>query len=394
MVALSPAVSLWVSSVSILLLLDELSDSLFTNKLSTEAPFFSGVLFYLSKWYTKRELGLRMSIFYSGSLLSGAFGNLIASGILNGMDGERGITAWQWLYIIEGAITITVGLVICVILPDFPEDWKMLSAEMRSVASRRLAVDTTEVDADENGTKGQIEGLKQAMCDIKTYLLAIAFHCIVGASGFQNYFPSLTEQLGYSKTISLVLVAPPYIFMVFYSMAHSHFSDRFNNRFWFFVYPIPITIVGYVLYIATESFGARYASFFLMIFVFTQFGTFFSWIANAIPRPPAKRAAAYGFINAVGNAASIWTPYTYREQDEPRYAPAMGICIALQVLGGIIAVILDQYTRHQNRQLARIEDMDVELSGRSLRALEKTAQKNNMSLEEARQLQVGFRYML
>lgn len=45
-----------------------------------EAPFFAGVLFYLSKWYTKEELNLRMSIFYSGSLISGAFGNLIAAG--------------------------------------------------------------------------------------------------------------------------------------------------------------------------------------------------------------------------------------------------------------------------------------------------------------------------
>ena len=335
-----------------------------------------------------------MSIFYSGSLLSGAFGNLIAAGILDGMDGKRGITAWQWLYIIEGAITVTFGLIITVVLPDFPENWKMLSEEMRSVAARRLAVDAAEVDIDDSGSKGQIQGLKDALCDIKTYMLAIAFHCIVGASGFQNYFPSLTEQLYDNKIISLVLVAPPYVFMVFYSLAHSHFSDRFNNRFWFFVYPIPITIVGYVLYMETTSFGSRYASFFLMIFVFTQFGTFFSWIANAIPRPPAKRAAAYGFINAIGNSASIWTPYTYRQQDEPEYKPAMGICIALQVLGGIMAIILDQYTRHQNRQLARMEDMEVELSGRDQRKLEKTAQMNNIGLEQARQLQRGFRFML
>lgn len=50
-----------------------------------------------------------MSIFYSGSLLSGAFGNLIAAGILKGLAGQRGLTAWQWLYIIEGAITCTIG---------------------------------------------------------------------------------------------------------------------------------------------------------------------------------------------------------------------------------------------------------------------------------------------
>lgn len=75
-----------------------------------EAPFFAGVLFYLSKWYSKSELNLRMAIFYSGSLLSGAFGNLIAAGILRGMNGTAGMAAWQWLYIIEGVITIAVRL--------------------------------------------------------------------------------------------------------------------------------------------------------------------------------------------------------------------------------------------------------------------------------------------
>lgn len=62
-----------------------------------EAPFFSGVLFYLSKWYTKEELNLRTSIFYSGSLVSGAFGNLIAAGILSGLAGAQGKSAWQWV---------------------------------------------------------------------------------------------------------------------------------------------------------------------------------------------------------------------------------------------------------------------------------------------------------
>ena len=64
-----------------------------------EAPFFAGVLFYLSKWYTKGELNLRMSIFYSASLLSGAFGPLIAAGILSSktLTGYHGITAWQWV---------------------------------------------------------------------------------------------------------------------------------------------------------------------------------------------------------------------------------------------------------------------------------------------------------
>jgi hypothetical protein len=54
------------------------------------------ILFYLSKWYTKKELNLRMSLFYAGSLLSGAFGSLIAAGILKGLAGHDGLDAWQW----------------------------------------------------------------------------------------------------------------------------------------------------------------------------------------------------------------------------------------------------------------------------------------------------------
>lgn len=73
-----------------------------------EAPFFPGVLFYLSKWYTRKELNLRMSIFYSGSLISGAFGSLIAAGILDGLDHAMGMRAWQWLYIIEGWCVISL----------------------------------------------------------------------------------------------------------------------------------------------------------------------------------------------------------------------------------------------------------------------------------------------
>lgn len=161
-----------------------------------EAPFFAGVLFYLSKWYTKAELNLRMSIFYSGSLLSGAFGNLIAAGILKGLAGKDGLAAWQWLYIIEGSITMAIGIIIVFVLPDFPHTWKLLSDEMKHVANRRMAIDAAEADVDEGGAMSQVRGMKLAFTDPKTYLLAIAYHGITGAAGFQNFFPTLTETLG------------------------------------------------------------------------------------------------------------------------------------------------------------------------------------------------------
>lgn len=263
---------------------------------------------------------------------------------------------------------------------------------MKDVANRRLAIEAAEADVDEEGGMSQVRGMKLAFTDIKTYVLALAYMCITGAAGFQNYFPTLTATLGYNDVISLLLVAPPYIFMVFYSLFHSHMSDRFRQRFWFFIAPIPITLAGFIMFMVCDGFGPRYASFFLMIFIFAQNGTLYGWISNAIPRPPAKRAAAYAFINAFGNSASIWTPYTYRKEDKPYYRTAMGVNIALQMIGFGCAVFLRFYLVHLNKRQDRMENMDAELTEGDRRRLQKTADVERIDLSEARALQKGFRY--
>lgn len=61
-----------------------------------QAAYFPGCLFYLSCWYTRKELAFRSAILYSGSLISGAFAGLIAAGITQGMDGKLGLPAWRW----------------------------------------------------------------------------------------------------------------------------------------------------------------------------------------------------------------------------------------------------------------------------------------------------------
>jgi hypothetical protein len=72
---------------------------------------------------------------------------------------------------------------------------------------------------------------------------------------------------------NLLLAAPPYIFMVIWSLLHSLASDRVGNRFWFFIYPVPIVLTGCFIFMFAENNGARYFSLFLMIFIFAMNGT-------------------------------------------------------------------------------------------------------------------------
>lgn len=61
-------------------------------------------------WYRRHECGLRMAIFFSAATAAGAFGGLLARGIVE-MDDIGGRPGWAWIFIIEGIITFAVGKV-------------------------------------------------------------------------------------------------------------------------------------------------------------------------------------------------------------------------------------------------------------------------------------------
>lgn len=137
-----------------------------------EAAYFPGCLFFLSSWYTRKELGFRTAIMFSGSLLSGAFSGLISAGITHGLDGARGMRAWRWLFIIEGAITVVVALGAFWVLPNFPTTTGWLTEKERELAVWRLEED---VGVEDFGVgEGQERfwwGFKLAFADPKTFIL-------------------------------------------------------------------------------------------------------------------------------------------------------------------------------------------------------------------------------
>lgn len=60
-------------------------------------------------WYRRHECGFRMAIFFSAATAAGVFGGLLARGIME-LRGEAGLAGWQWIFIIEGILTVAVGM--------------------------------------------------------------------------------------------------------------------------------------------------------------------------------------------------------------------------------------------------------------------------------------------
>lgn len=67
----------------------------------TEAVFFPGVIYFLSAWYTKNELGKRLAVLFIFQMLGSAFGGFVAAACLT-LDGRYGLAGWRWLFIVYG----------------------------------------------------------------------------------------------------------------------------------------------------------------------------------------------------------------------------------------------------------------------------------------------------
>ncbi|KAK6539869.1 hypothetical protein TWF694_008708 [Orbilia ellipsospora] len=335
-----------------------------------EASFFPGCLFYLSSWYTKKELSLRTAILYSGSLISGAFSGLIAAGITSGLNGKAGLSAWRWLFILEGSITVFIAFFIWIVIPDFPKTTKWLTEEERQLACWRLERDVGEEDWSGSEAQKVMHGLKLAFTDIKMYVLMALVTCIVASGSITNFFPIVVGTLGYGKIQTLLLTTPPYVLATIVVLSNAWHADRSAERYLHIIIPLSISVVTFIIAASTLNTAARYvAMMFMPASVYGGYVCALSWISSTLPRPVTKRAAALAAINAISNASSIWTAYMYTKGSAPRYAIAMGVNCGTSFLAVIFATVLRTILVRLNKKLDREEEHAGTGDGQSATAL-------------------------
>lgn len=105
------------------------------------------------------------------------------------MDGTRGLRAWRWMFIIEGAITVAIAIASFFILPNFPRTTSWLTEEERQLATWRLEEDIGQDDWVDSKHQSFLVGTKLAFTDIKTYVLMFMLFGFVAAGTVTNFFP-------------------------------------------------------------------------------------------------------------------------------------------------------------------------------------------------------------
>ncbi|CAK7201568.1 hypothetical protein SEUCBS139899_004274 [Sporothrix eucalyptigena] len=326
-----------------------------------EAPFFVGVAFLFSGWYTRRELGLRLGIFFCAAMLSGAFGGLFAAGIAAAFAHNK-IHSWRWLFIIEGAATVVFAAICAFVIPDWPTTTKWLTEEEKALGVVRLIEDAGQEEED----IGMQQGLKIAASDYRVWLCIVGQLCIQAVASLTNFLPTLVATFGYSTINTLLLTAPPYIATALFCLFNTWYSDRTSQRSPHMIYPSIAALIGIIITLATTKTAPRYFSLFLMLpGTYGCFQISNAWMANIASRPQKARAIALAMNNSIGNLALVWTPYLYPSSAGPRYTTAWSVNLALTVVTIASSAVLSLALRRANKRLdaaeaAAVAELDLD----------------------------------
>jgi hypothetical protein len=155
-----------------------------------------------------------------------------------------------------------------------------------------------------------------------------------------------------SSVVSLLLTAPPYVLGVIATYLNATHADKTGERYWHITIPLWVAVAAYIIAATTTQVAPRYLSMMLMVpSVYSGFVVALAWISNTLPRPPAKRAAALAFINAVSNCSSIYASYMYPKSADPQYTVAMVVNCVTAFIAICAATVMRMVLVRLNKKL-------------------------------------------
>jgi ACS family tartrate transporter-like MFS transporter len=190
-----------------------------------EAGMTPGATLYLSRWFPQAARGRAIGAFYSATALAIVIGGPLSGALLE-MPGWLGLRPWQWMFIIEAAPTVIIGLFITRILADDPHDARWLDQQERTVL-----VDALDRERRVTGAHN-VNGGWAALKNWRLWVLFATYICISG-----NFFsmiawlPQIIRHLQNLRPFEIGLItAVPYLISIVLMYLVGWHSDRTGTR--------------------------------------------------------------------------------------------------------------------------------------------------------------------
>uniref|UniRef100_A0A8H7NPM6 Major facilitator superfamily (MFS) profile domain-containing protein n=1 Tax=Bionectria ochroleuca TaxID=29856 RepID=A0A8H7NPM6_BIOOC len=271
-----------------------------------EAGFYPTCVSYLSFFYTRFDLAIRIAIFYGQYAIAGAFAGAISFGIFHLKSGS--LRNWQYLFIIEGVLTCAVAIMAWFMLPSGPGSAWFRTAEERKFATERMQRDTALYIRHEYGEDGLEQDrltrrdIVEALKDWKLWFVLVFNICAsVPTQAFSVFMPLVVQGLGYSSIEANLMTIPPYVCGAVGLFLFAWSSDKRMERGFHIIAGIGIGVVGLII------------------------------AATVNANEPGKRTLILG-INGFGNLAGVIGSQVYDAKYGPSYRVSFFITLGIAIV--------------------------------------------------------------
>ncbi|WP_116810949.1 MFS transporter [Steroidobacter cummioxidans] len=298
-----------------------------------EAGFFPGIIFYLTCWFPSQHRARIIALFMIALPMSSVIGAPISTSLL-GIE-AAGLKGWQWMFLLEAAPTIILGIAVLAVLPDRPSDAEWLNEDEKRWLQRELAREHS------GATEGHASSLREALTLPRVWRHGLVYFCIlVGLYGFSFWLPQIIASLGRLTNVQVGLVTMiPYSLACIGLVLWGRHSDATAERSWHVALPMllgaaALTVSGWTS-APMLAFGALCLA---AVGIYSGLPSFWALASRGLQG--AAAAGAIALINSLGNfggflgPAAIGLAKTYTDS----YAASLLLIAVFLAIGAVLVI--------------------------------------------------------
>jgi MFS family permease len=301
---------------------------------AAEAGFFPGVIYYLTKFFPSAYRSRTIALFMMAAAGTGIVGAPLSGAILS-MHGVGGMAGYKWLFLLEAAPSLLLGIVLFLRLPNGPEEAKWLEPSEKSWLAQRLEQDRLDAGPSAHTS------FKQALSDPRVLVLCfVYFTHVLAGYGLDFFLPTLIkgEYKDSSSFIQGCITGVPAVFAIVIMGPYGRSSDRRQERKWHYALAVWWAAAGLlVASLHPPAFICVIALGFVVAGRWSAVAPF--WGLSTTFLSGSAAAGSIALINAVGNLGGICGPYImgFSEQYLKSHDWGLRTLAFLCFLGGLIA---------------------------------------------------------
>ncbi|KAH8754101.1 major facilitator superfamily transporter [Diaporthe sp. PMI_573] len=282
--------------------------------------FYPAAHFLIGSWYKPSELGKRACIFHASSAAAGMFSGYLQAAVYTGLNGTLGHAGWQWLFIMDGVISLPICLAGYFMIPDLPENTRAFYLTDDDAALARKRMDSIG-RAPRRKLGWSI--LKRVFTRWHVWALTLLYIIFIntGPSSSVNPLSLWLKANGYPVTSVNIIPTAQSAVQLVSTVSFSILSDYLRSR------PAVMSISTFfgfftslLLAIWSIPAGLKWFSFFASRISVAYGPLSMTWANEICGADAEERAVVLGIMNAAGYAFNAWLPLlTYPVVDAPRF---------------------------------------------------------------------------